>query len=296
MSGTVCRACRLRLTKSFQTRTFSSTSNLTSIPPESPFYIDVPPSHQADLPLPKKSKGVLPVPRKLFPAKRPDKPSLQYLANATPDKLPHNIAPDMTLSDQGRYKLRMTERRKTHLREGLTELYKRKENMTRAINAKSEAKQAEHARLMAQAEREDARLTNNSIPEGMKPGKHHEISEKELWEIYEKKKANVDRQAAERAEERRDKLHTLYMNARNFITTEEQLNKHIEMEFDEKFFGEFESAASMWATSPPDSIKTMIERTRGGHSVRLGEEASERFNRDQERMKRIAEKLSGGKM
>lgn len=205
----------------------------------------------------------------------------------------------------------MAETRKQHLREGLTELYKRKQTISAQLSHRSHKRKEERTRLLSQLEREDARLTNNSVPVALRRVKSSTPIADDLAVVkamYEQKKANYERNAAAKKEERLDALHTLYMNAREFITTEEQLNAAIEFQFDPARFRNDVAVdgKSIWNLGAPETIREMISNTKGGAKTmsdslaritRYGDRASiSRHDRDQERFKKIAEKLSGGKI
>ncbi|KAJ9640193.1 hypothetical protein H2204_003418 [Knufia peltigerae] len=298
LSGSVCRACRLRLFNSpttQATRTFTSTSSRLHIPPESPAFIDVPGPHQPVGEPKPVVKGILPVPRELFQRRRPDKPGKEYLANVTRDPLPKNVPPPDHLTEMGKYKQRMAELRKTQLRQGLEELHARKVHIDGQIAWRSQQRQRQNARLMTQAQREDERLTNASVPSSMRPQKVHDLSPEEEEAIYAARREAYQARQAVKHEERLDRLHTLYMNARHFITTKEQLTEAIDQAF--------QTTKSIWdRQGPPDTVEDMIRRGRdrtgdqGRGGLRLSSEVNERVMKDQERMQKIAEKLSGGKM
>ena len=212
-----------------------------------------------------------------------------------PTRYPKNIVPPDQLTEIGRYKRKMAELRKSHLRSGLTELHARKSFIDNTIASRSASKQRQSARLVAQAEREDERLTNVSIPSPMRPQKLHELSAEEEEEIYHTRMATHADVVTAKHEDRLDKLHTLYMNARNFITTKEQLTAAIDEVFD--------TSRSIWdREGVPDSATTMIQRGRdrnadeGRGGVTMVGDLAERAAKDQERMKKIAERLSGGKL
>lgn len=294
LSSSICRACRHRLLKPSTTRTFSTSSSLFYIPPESPAYIDVPQPIQQVRDIKPCAKGILPLPRELFPARRLDKPNQQYLENVTRDPLPKNILSEDHLTETGRYKRRMAELRKTHLRSSLKELHARKSSIDSTIAARSAAKHRERARLLTQPEREDVRLTNVSIPSAMRPQKIHVLSPDEQLEIHNTRLATHEANLAAKHEDRLDSLHTLYMHARSFITTKEQLKTALDKTF--------ESNRSIWREGEPETVQDMIKRGRDtnaaqgrGGSVLPGD-LTERASKDQERMKKIAERLSGGKL
>lgn len=230
------------------------------------------------------------------------------------------------LSAVGQHKVKMAEMRKSQLREGLTSLLARKQAELNAMSARSQAKQRERAQLLNQAEREDARLTNTSIPSSMKPDAQTSIATLEsevavAKRIHAEKVANYERHVQAKNAEKMDALHTLYMNARNFVTTEKQLAELLKAQFDNKqrFVSDVSAGDSLWNLGPPDSIKDMIAdatnrpRTRSNQTnidmlsslsslastrrlARNMQGEADRISKDQDRLKKIAEKLSGGKI
>lgn len=204
----------------------------------------------------------------------------------------------------------MGEIRKQHLRESLKDLYARKQSTQRQIARTSARKQSERRRLIAQAEREDERLTNVSTPQQMIP-KTGPIVYADAQAVYQRKLENVARNdlfGPRMSEGRRDALHNFYMNARSFITTEEQLTEAIEREFpadgqNPKWATAQDRGTNIWNRGPPPSVAKMLEETRrdkgsGGMGLARASifDSHALHNKDQERMKRIAEELSGGKM
>lgn len=95
---------------------------------------------------------------------------------------------------------------------------------------------------------------------------------------------------------RQSRLHDLYTNAREFIVNEEQLDDAIE-----KAFGSEEmpvrwhvggqtsptgTGASPWEGGIPEGVSERLQKLRGGEGVGLAKE----------RVKKVAEVLTGGKM
>ena len=195
----------------------------------------------------------------------------------------------------------MAETRKKHLREGLLELHNRKVTMARQVAFRGEQKQKDRDRLISQPERVDERLTNASVLTSMKP-----VKGKQIVRVrgVNRKVRNLERQRREKEQERRDALHTLYMNARNFITTEEQLDAEIEKAFPEGNHPEFATDTKLgdniWNLGAPATIADLLDtntsRVRKDFTKAGLTEADHKFKVDQDRMKRIAEELSGGKM
>jgi hypothetical protein len=169
--------------------------------------------------------------------------------------------------------------------------------MTRQVAIRSEQKTKERDRLVTQAERVDERLTSASVPQAMKP-------EKGLPNARAANKPRRRQRKDKKKGERRDALHTLYMNARNFITTEEQLDAAIEKAFPEggnpEFATDTKLGDNIWNVGAPATIAELLDanvsRVRKDFTKAGLTEADHKFKIDQERMKRIAEELSDGKM
>lgn len=299
LSRPLCRSCRLTAN---QVRTFSATTSKLNVPPEAPHYIDVPQTVQEDQPFKRRARGVLPVPREIFPSRQQDKPSEAYLARATQDPREKRAPATELLA----WKARMAETRKKHLREGLVELHKRKQNYISRVKARSDAKTSAREIMLSQPEREEDRLTKASILQQMKPirgvlpNPNREVK-------LATKKANVEAKAAQKAERRRDSLHSLYMNARNFITTEEALAAEVDGAFPENgpnpdwVNSKGQESPNVWGLGPPPTVKDMIDSL----TLSTNPERSEysklnsqlaQFNVAQQRLKKIAEELTGGKI
>jgi len=280
-----------------------------AIPPESPLFVDVPRSFQPDLRRRPIQKGYLPTPKQIFPRSRPEKLTSEYALAATP--LPKNPVDlnDPSLSEHARYKARMADLRRSHLRSGLSELQVRKTSLDKRTQLRSQMKRAESERLVHQAPREDERLTNASIPASMSPDIKHHFSPAEALALHEQKMQNVARAASQKVAERTDQLHTLYVNAKNFITSEEQLLEAVKREFAPDRFGH--NNKSMWdkrsdtgahnqrfSKVGPEGIQDMLlgQGVSGGTTEPRGALRDALARNDAERMKKIGEKLSGGKI
>jgi hypothetical protein len=205
----------------------------------------------------------------------------------------------------------MTDLRRQHLRSGLLELYNRKIVMAGETAENSTRRQNERSRLITQPPREDERLTNTSIPSTMRPTHGSSSaspntltlnSPTTALALHARKTAHISRQNSQKSTARLDALHTLYMHARTFITTEKQLAVEIDRVFDnhrEEWGDTTSDGTSIWNREPPATIATLLqeatsERDAVGLSVLRGN--TQRYRADQARMKRLAEVLSGGKM
>jgi len=187
----------------------------------------------------------------------------------------------------------MAESRRTNLREGIEELHKRKLRREAAMSQRSIVKQRERAERLNAPQREDERLTNPTIREAVSKPQSGFLAdpnrETRVAEMAERVKAK----GLERAEARKNALHTLYMHARDFITTEEQLEAEIEAIFKpHPFLG----SDNVWeAYGAPHTIQDQLTTVSGTQKKALTFHRSP-AHQTGERMKRISEELTGGKM
>jgi len=273
-------------------RSFSTSSSLASIGPENPKFIEipVPPQHQA---LPKIDvKGTLPPPRNIFPNRAGDKTSSEYLAAVTPEPLsqtaPHN--------DFVAWKRRMAENRRTNLREGLVELHKRKTLQDKMVAARSKNRSIAREKALHAPQREDERLTNPTITQMNRTLQSGPVPDPDRAARVAEKKARVEAIALAKEEQRRNALHTLYMNARSFITTEEELDAEIEKIFVEDPHASGNLNDNIWSVKgAPPSVLTMLSAVNNTQKKAID------FHRGPaaltgRRMKKIAEELTGGTM
>ncbi|KAL8794387.1 MAG: hypothetical protein Q9195_003085 [Heterodermia aff. obscurata] len=283
---------------------------LASIPPESPKFVDVPKSLQPSAIKLREMKGILPVPRKIFPhVPSPsdiDKTSPAYLLAVTPEPKPKpEGAPppftDPTTAAFTSWKARLAEARRRNLREGLIELSHRKKVSDGIRNQRSKRKVQERERLVAAPMREDERLTNPTILQSQLPvrlrrgGKPQALPNPDGWERILDARARAVEHLERRKEERRDDLHTLYMNANRFITSEAQLNAVVERVFDdqEQFKNSYYRGENVWNLGYQVTVAEMLDYSRRGSRLvdvaRKGQMVKDRY-------KQIAETLTGGKM
>ena len=122
----------------------------------------------------------------------------------------------------------MSEIRKQNLREGVSSLRVRQQREKNQMEARSAAKRADRERRLSAPEREDERLTAPSNNLDLDALFNKPIPDPTREARLERKRANVAARALEKQEERMDSLHTLYMNARDFIVTPEQLDKAVD--------------------------------------------------------------------
>lgn len=140
--------------------------------------------------------------------------------------------------------------------------------------------------------REDERLTAPTILSSQLPSSNHALDPNRDARVAAMK-ANVVAKEAGRRERRKEDLHSLYMTSGTFMTNEAQLNAVVDKVFDDReqfktdnFYGE-----NIWSTGePPTMAKRLQEAEAGGRNP----EGKGRVVK--ERMKKIAEVLTGGKM
>lgn len=162
--------------------------------------------------------------------------------------------------------------------------------------SRSKAILKDRARRLQTPQREDERLTNPSITTSLKdlyiglPDPHREARIAEKAERCQSK-------AEAKKEERRNALHTLYMNAREFITTEEQLDAEIEKLFVPSPFGkENMGKENIWdAHGSPPTVQDMLANINNTKKTAIDYHRGPAHATGQ-RMKKIAEELTGGKM
>ncbi|KAL9018728.1 MAG: hypothetical protein Q9185_003958 [Variospora sp. 1 TL-2023] len=292
------------------TRSFSTTnsSHLPSIAPESPKFIYVPRPPQPDAFYHPHIKGVLPVPRNIFPRTNSkkdasDKTDPSYLAATTPPPSPQTLlAPkpsDPSTRRLVEWRAKVAEHRRRNLRESLRELKSRKERTDKRSAARSAAKQEERAQLLSAPTPADERYTAPSILQSSLP-RRSGLPDPDREARIAQKRQNYANSLAMKQAERRNALHTLYMNARNFIVTEQQLAQAVEKAFDpqsEQFTSESRKGLNVWNLGYPDTVKEMLEKvSKDGERGRAMEQYTGSGGLMGERMRRLGEELTGGKM
>jgi hypothetical protein len=215
-----------------------------------------------------------------------------YITETMPE--PKNPKPPQ--DERLAFKRRLAASRRENLREGLLELHKRKVRQDNTLKNESLAKRRDRERRLHAPQREDDRLTSATVRTA-------------LQDLYiglpdPERAARVAAQAERTRENelakqelRREAIHKLYMHAREFITTEEQLNTEIEKIFVPNPFGHgMEGKTSIWeAHGAPPTVQDMLS------VVNKTQKKAMDFHRGpahitSQRMKKIAEELTGGEM
>jgi len=195
----------------------------------------------------------------------------------------------------------MADMRRKNLTEGLEALKNRKKRDDLYQARDRQKKQQEREALLSAPEREDERLTSTTLDvnlQALLAG--GPLPDRERGQRIREKRSRVKKHEAARRTERQDNLHNLYIQARSYITTEDQLADAID-----KAFGtvdlpvRFGEGLSPWATGPPPSVQDMLNRA-SGVAVRSGAAITSTGNNYstivQARLKRMAEELTGGRI
>ncbi|KAF2258071.1 hypothetical protein CC78DRAFT_538064 [Lojkania enalia] len=279
-------------------RSFTSTSPSLALGPESPSYIEVPKPLQPTYPPKPRIKGVLPVPRDVFDTRsKVPKESDEFIKAATRDKRDVRLPPIHSRDAEYQlYKRRLAEARKTAFRQGVKELHERKTTTDARQSARLAALRAEKRALAMAPPRGVDVLTAASTSKNLRDFLESKLPSTSRSHITEGRRRAYERRMAKRASTRQARLHDLYINAREFIVDEEQLDEAIDKEFGTEdapvgwdntgkkvVNGENRSP---WRGPVPEGVSDLLQKLRTGEGVDLAER----------RMKKIAEELTGGKM
>lgn len=280
-------------TASFPSRSFTASARLTFIGPENPKFVEVPMPPQPYSINKRDIKGTLPVPRKVFPTRGADKTNPEYVAAATREPKGRREPKD----DRVAWKYRMSEMRRTNLRQGIVELHNRKLRQDTVTENQTRARRRDRDRRLHAPQREDDRLTSPTITTALKKLRLGYVPDPDREARIAAKAERMKAKEALKEEQRKDALHTLYMNAREFITTEDQLKAEIEKIFVPYPFGEENAGkTNIWdAEGAPPTVQNMLSE------VSKTQKTAVDFHRGPaaitgKRMKALAEELTGGKM
>ncbi|MCJ1286019.1 hypothetical protein MMC26_005361 [Xylographa opegraphella] len=293
-------SCSRHVVGSFQRshtliRHASTASATVKIPPESPKFIDIPRAPQEYAYKKPHYKGVLPTPRQIFRPGKTDKWTSEYIAAVTPEPSivkTHTSPKDKALAE---WRSRQAANRRQNLRDGLRQLHQRKVRSDRRMTARSEYKQAEHERRIHEPEREDERLTNPSIIQALKHKSSNRLQDPDREARVAKMKARFEAKEAAKVEERRNALHSLYMNARDFIVTEDALNAKVDEVFDHEWFRNYPDHSIWDKEGFPDTVQSMLSESTSSKRGNA-QSTSGYIELTKRRVQRIAEELTGGKM
>lgn len=246
-------------------------------------------------------KGVLPVPRDVFARKGGrDTASEEALAKLTKDAEKQAEAEP---GSREAWKAKMAEQRKRNLREGVRELKSRQQKTKRRMESSQATKYHEQAELLARPEREDERLTTPSNGLDLDALYHGAVPDPTRNARLALKRERHAAFAANKAADRLDSVHTLYSHARSYIVSTQALDKAVEDAFgtDDKpvTFGDdnkFGTDRSIWSDGKPESVQEMLNKANRASSTKPMQNTGGYLGLNQERIRRIGEALTGGKM
>jgi hypothetical protein len=281
-------------------RAFTTTSNPQALGPESPNYIEVPKPVQPTFARKPIVKGVLPVPRNIFQTRSSlPKESDEFISKSTPEPKNQRQPPEWSKdAEYILYKRRLADIRRQSLREGVKQLYQRKVESERELAAKSHRIQEYNKALAMAPPRETDVLTSASISKTIRDFLDDSLPSTSRQSSEQRLEAFRRRQQRHTAV-RQSHLHDLYTHARDFIVDEAALDAAIEKEFgtEEKPIrwnrttGEPDSGLdgvgeSPWAAGAQHGVLEQLNKLKAGESIDLA----------QERIRKVAEELTGGRM
>ncbi|KKY15209.1 hypothetical protein UCDDS831_g07750 [Diplodia seriata] len=294
-----CNAC---VNSSVARRAFASEPASRQVPPESPRYLEVPKPPQQTAPYTPVIKGALPVPRNIFINRsRLEKDSKEFLDNATPEPSAAAL-PTGLHADRLAWKQRLAALRRKNLREGVTSLHRRKQKSDSYLAKRGAQRQNQQLSLINEPPRDDEVFTNPSVSKVVRDflsGGYNTAAVSP--ERVAEKKAAVARREAEKSEHRREALHTLYLHAREYIVTEEQLSKAIEDTFGTEdnlpgfAAGNSREGRSIWARGSLLNTTQMLATDQGRSDKAVSRKGTTE-EVTQNRIHQIAEELTGGKI
>ncbi|KAF1914089.1 hypothetical protein BDU57DRAFT_455684 [Ampelomyces quisqualis] len=282
-------------------RTFTSTPAARALGPASPNYIDVPTPLQPTFALAPVVKGHLPVPRDVFKTRSAHpKHSDVFIARSTkPPQDPKAPGPHSKDAPYRLYKQRLAASRRAALRQGVQELHARKVDTLAAFQAKLVATYADkRARAFAPPRATDV-LTATSLQKGLRDFLASSLPPSAQPARLPQRTAAYRRRMATVQATRASRLHGLYVKAREFIVDEDHLHEAIEHEFgtEDQPVGwdargimgpraDGHEGLSAFHGPLPEGTADKVRKLRGGEGVGLASD----------RLRKVAEELTGGKM
>lgn len=245
-------------------------------------------------------KGILPVPRDVFSGKGTrglDNDEILDQSTKTAER--HGEA---KAGSREAWKIKLAEQRKQNLREGVRELKSRQLKTKRRMEAQQAQKYREHEDLVSRPEREDERLTAPSNGLDLDALYHGRVPDPSRGLRLASKRERTAEFEASRTADRLDSVHTLYSHARKFIVSPQQLDAAVEEAFgtneNPATFGpgHGEEGTSIWHDGKPHSVQDMLNSANRARSQKALHNTGGYIAINQERVQRIAEALTGGKM
>ncbi|KAF2769956.1 hypothetical protein EJ03DRAFT_350771 [Teratosphaeria nubilosa] len=301
-------------------RSISTTAPRQAVGPEHPRYIDVPEPPQQTIPDRPFPKGRLPVPRDIFrDARGLDQATREGVAGRThaPKQKEDRLAKPRPGS-RAEWSDKISADRRRNLQEGLASLRQRRIRDTARQAVIQRRRFEEREALLNAPIREDERLTVPShrldlVHPPNQPYnvrlKQIQLSQEEIAERHNHKTLLAHAHAQLKSSQRLASLQELYTNARSFIVNQVQLDAVIEKEFgtyenprefirDHSSLSEDanENRASVWIYGRPDSVQDKLNRTNRQFSRTAMGGAGGYAEMNAERLRKIGEALTGGKM
>ena len=178
------------------------------------------------------------------------------------------------------------------------ELRQRRYEIDRRVAITKAANTRIREKLLYARERKDVHLTSPSVLSTQQPKRHHGLPDPTRPARLAAKSQNVADMAAMREEARRNALHTLYVNAGDFITTEKHLDRVIDRAFDDdsQFRTDSSEGVNIWNLGYPETVQELLQKTNrhGKQTALQSAEGNEITTR--ERIRKVSEELTGGKM
>ena len=303
--GTILSRCAVRCSRSLPQsqiqgyRAASSTPFIGSdvvIPPESPLYTYIPTSPQTKIIIKKPHKGSLPRPRHALKVKGSQ--VKWHIENTVPEPVGTKTA---DTHEQHKelvgWKAEETRLRRMNFQTGFKELHSRRKLPGRPMSEKTRQSVAvRHARLVGPEPLHE---------EMSRPSMLSFMNKQSIWGHSRRSKEETEVRKAEFAKaqqlkeyERRTGLHTLYINAKEFIVTDDQLEKRLTKVFDSDFYRYNKNKQfGIWDEQgwPEDTAYLMnkAQSSEGFNAISLETGYTEIARR---RIMKVTEEMTGGKL
>ena len=189
------------------------------------------------------------------------------------------------------WKSRQSAARRRNLREGLVQLKERQVRTDRGLAAIKARKRAEYEQRINAPEREDEHLTTPSASATIKAlGLPHVSSRGDI----EARRKRYEASEALKREKRRDVLHNLYVNAKDFIVSMDDLDAKIEEEFNKEFY-KVNPEHGIWDEQGiPDTTSWLLSSSLKNPGTAADQGKS--YTEVGERVQRVGRELTGGKL
>lgn len=176
----------------------------------------------------------------------------------------------------------------------MKELAARRETIDKNRRTQSAFIRRRNRALANAPEREDERLTKPSLTPEVRALLEPYKPQGRTHQEFAKAQQNYAHHVAEQSARRKEALHNLYLHARSFILTEQQLNDAVEKTFgsdeDPIVWGALHDQ-TVWGLGPPATVEKMMRK-----ETDYAAQFSQTETLMQSRLRRIAEVLTSGKI